>query len=136
MNRPIVHDPQRLNQRAQPASNADLPLAHDLCQTLRAHQENCVGMAANMIGVNKRLIAILIGSLAVPMLNPQIVKRSSPYSATEGCLSLPGETTTTRYRHITVTYRDQQFQPQQQEFHDWIAQIIQHEIDHCNGILI
>lgn len=136
MIQPIVRDPQRLNQKAAPATKADAGIITDLLDTLRAHEENCVGMAANMIGQNKRLIVVLMGVLPVAMVNPQITKKAQPFDTQEGCLSLIGERPTTRYQTITVHYQNQQFQSQTQEFTGLIAQIIQHEIDHCNGIVI
>jgi len=136
MIQPIVHDPQRLTTAATPATPADAGIVTDLLDTLRAHQDNCVGMAANMIGQNTRIIVVLMGVLPVPLINPQIRQKSQPFQTQEGCLSLDGERPTTRYQTITVDYLNQQFQPQHQEFSGFIAQIIQHEVDHCNGILI
>lgn len=104
--------------------------------TLRANQDRCVGMAANMIGVNKRIIAVQMGILSVPMINPEITKTSDPYTAKEGCLSLVGQRSAKRYGTIEVTFLDQKFQEHTQTFSDFIAQTIQHEIDHCNGIII
>lgn len=136
MIRPINHDLTSLSQPSQPATQTDAQVVTDLLDTLKAHQKDCVGMAANMIGVNKRIIVVQMGFLAIPMINPEITKRAHPQPQTEGCLSISGQKTTTRYQTITVSYLDQHFQPQQQVFQDWIAQIIQHEVDHCNGILI
>lgn len=108
----------------------------DLLDTLEAHKEECVGLAANMIGVHKRVIAVSVGILRFAMVNPLIVKRGKPYETEEGCLSLPGVRKTTRYETIEVEYLDAQFQPKKQTFGGWTAQIIQHEVDHCDGILI
>ncbi|MGP4117418.1 peptide deformylase [Levilactobacillus zymae] len=136
MIRPIVHDPQHLQTKAVPATRADAGVVTDLLDTLRAHQANCVGMAANMIGQNKRIIVVLMGVLPVAMINPQITQKRAPFQTQEGCLSLTGQRPTTRYKTITVDYLNAQFQPQHQEFSGFIAQIIQHEVDHCQGILI
>lgn len=136
MIKPIVHDPNQLAHPAVPATKADLPLATDLLETLKAHANECVGMGANMIGSNKAAIVVQMGPLAVVMFNPEIINKHDAYQATEGCLSLTGERSTTRYHQITVKFQDRNFKQQQQQFSDWIAQIIQHEIDHCHGILI
>lgn len=137
MIRPIVKDVFFLNRKAQPATKADLPVAQDLLDTLRAHADHCVGMAANMIGVNKRIIAILLGPFPVAMLNPAIVSASEEtYHTMEGCLSLPGERPAVRHKRIEVTYQDLDMQPHRQTFSDFPAQIIQHELDHCEGVLI
>ncbi|RRK10547.1 peptide deformylase [Lactiplantibacillus garii] len=136
MIKPVVHDPAALQTPAQPASRSDRAVITNLLDTLAANQANCVGMAANMIGVNKRIIVVQMGPLAIPMINPQIIKKSGPYQTSEGCLSLTGERPTTRYKQITVKFDNQNFAPQQQTFNDFIAQIIQHEVDHCDGILI
>ncbi|MDT7012934.1 peptide deformylase [Levilactobacillus namurensis] len=136
MIRPIVHDPQQLNHRAAPATPADAAIITDLIDTLRAHQDNCVGMAANMIGQNVRIIVVLMGVLPVALVNPQIRQKRDPFATQEGCLSLEGERPTTRYQSITVDYQDQRFQAHHQEFTGFVAQIIQHEVDHCNGIVI
>lgn len=136
MIQPIVHDPNQLQTPAVPATRADAKIAVDLIDTLREHQDNCVGMAANMIGQNKRIIVVLMGVLPVVMINPQIRQKSGAFQTQEGCLSLTSLRETTRYQAITVDYQNQQFQPQHQEFSGFIAQIIQHEVDHCNGILI
>lgn len=136
MIKPINHDLTFLAQKAHPATTADRQIITDLLDTLAAHHDDCVGMAANMIGINKRIIVVQMGPFAVPLVNPRITHRANPHSVTEGCLSISGQKTTTRYQSITVSYLDRQFQPQQQTFTDWIAQIIQHELDHCEGILI
>ena len=113
------------------------PIAQDLLDTLRAHAGHCVGLAANMIGEPKAIIAIQAGPAALAMLNPVITKKSArTYQTAEGCLSLPGERPVTRYESIEVSWRDQQFRKQKQKFQGFTAEIIQHEIDHCQGILI
>ena len=136
MIRVIVKDPVFLSQKSELATLADQHVMTDLIDTLRAHHESCVGMAANMIGVKKRMIAFWAGPFCIGMYNPEIIQKSEPYEAVEGCLSLSGERKTTRYTTITVKYRDQQFRTQQNQYSGWSAQIIQHEIDHCDGILI
>ncbi|MFC6169853.1 peptide deformylase [Loigolactobacillus jiayinensis] len=136
MNKPIMHDPTFLAQPAVPATKSDAAVITDLLDTLKANADRCVGMAANMIGVNKRIIVCQMGPLAVPMVNPVITKKSGLFTAEEGCLSLTGQRSTKRYKTITVNYADQNFQTHTQEFSGWVAQIIQHEVDHCAGILI
>ena len=136
MVRPIMRDPLFLSQKSADASRADAQVLNDLLDTLRANQDRCVGMAANMIGVHKRIIAFYAGPFCIGMYNPEIVKKSDPYETQEGCLSLDGERKATRYRTIEVSYQDQNFKPQRMTYTGWVAQIIQHEIDHCNGILI
>ncbi|MBR6571317.1 MAG: peptide deformylase [Clostridia bacterium] len=136
MIRPIMRDPLFLSQKSMPADKADAQVLTDLMDTLRANQERCVGMAANMIGVRKRIIAFFAGPFCIGMYNPEIVKKSGPYETSEGCLSLDGERRTTRYLTIEVSYLDHQFKPQKMTYTGWVAQIIQHEIDHCDGILI
>lgn len=136
MIKPVVHDPAALQTPAQTATRADLPTVTNLLDTLSANSASCVGMAANMIGVNKRIIVVQMGPLAIPMINPQIINKTGSYQTSEGCLSLSGERPTTRYHQITVKFVNQNFAPQQQTFRDFVAQIIQHEVDHCNGILI
>ena len=132
----LVHDPIFLALKSEPATAADLQTAQDLLETLTAHKEVCVGMAANMIGRNKRIIAFdNIGEYMV-MFNPVIVKKSAPYDAEEGCLSLTGTRKTKRYQTIKVQWQNEQFQTRIRTFTGWAAQIIQHEIDHCEGILI
>ena len=124
-------------RKAEPATKADLETAADLADTLRANRDICVGMAANMIGVNKRIIAFSVGPAVVTMLNPEIIKRSGgSYEAEEGCLSLPGTRKTVRYNEITVEYEDMSFKKCRQTYSGFIAQIIQHEIDHCDGKVI
>lgn len=132
----INHDQKTLSQKATPATKADAQIVIDLLDTLKANQERCVGMAANMIGENKQIIVCQVGPLFFAMLNPKIVAKAKPYQTKEGCLSLPTITQTTRYDKITVTYQDENFKPQKQEFTGFTAQIIQHEVDHLQGILI
>ena len=136
MVKPIMKDIFFLQQKSEPATAADAQVMRDLADTLQAHREECVGMAANMIGVKKRIIAVSIGPVQLLMVNPDIVKKSDPYEAEEGCLSLSGVRKTTRYQNIEVEYQDQQLKPLRQAFSGWRAKIIQHEVDHCDGILI
>ena len=136
MIRPIMKDPIFLAQKSAPATKEDLQVAQDLLDTLTAYKDGCVGMAANMIGVSKRIIAFDNEGKYMVMFNPEIVKRSEPYEAEEGCLSLPGTRKAKRYRSIKVQYQNEQFQTRFKTFTGWTAQIIQHEIDHCNGVLI
>lgn len=136
MVRPIMKDTEFLSLPSVPAAEEDLPVAQDLLDTLTAHQEGCVGMAANMIGVSKRIIVFDNEGTYMTMFNPEIVKCSGPYRAEEGCLSLEGRREAKRYRSIKVKYQNERFQVRFKTFTDWTAQIIQHEIDHCNGILI
>ena len=136
MVREIVRDPMFLSQKSAPATREDLPAAQDLLDTLRANSERCVGLAANMIGVTKRIIAVSVGPVSRAMLNPRIVSKAEPYAAEEGCLSLEGTRPATRYRSIEVEYRDSAFILRRQRFSGFAAQIIQHELDHCDGILI
>lgn len=136
MIRPIMKDTLFLAQPSEEATPADLPVLMDLLDTLRAHQERCAGMAANMIGVKKRIIAFYMGQMPFGMINPVIVDKKAPYQTEEGCLSLAGKRPTVRYRKIDVKYLDPSFQQQTMSCTGWTAQVIQHEIDHCNGILI
>ena len=136
MIRPIKRDPIFLAQPSSEATILDLPTAADLADTLSAHSGECVGMAANMIGVSKRIIVFDDNGKIRTMLNPEIISRKGEYSAEEGCLSLSGTRETKRFRTIRVKYRDTSFQSHEESFTGWTAQIIQHEIDHCNGILI
>ena len=131
-----MKDPIFLAQKSVPATKEDLLVAQDLLDTLTAHKDGCVGMAANMIGFSKRIIAFDNEGKYMVMFNPEIVKRSEPYEAEEGCLSLPGTRKAKRYRSIKVQYQNEQFQTRFKTFTGWTAQIIQHEIDHCNGVLI
>lgn len=132
----IVHDPIFLSRRSDPATMEDLPVALDLLETLEANKERCVGMAANMIGVTKRIIVFDCDGSYMTMFNPEIVKQSGPYETEEGCLSLAGTRKTERFQKIKVRYQTTDFQVRLKTFTGWTAQIIQHEIDHCNGILI
>ncbi len=136
MVKPIMKDPIFLAQPSSHATEADLPVAEDLLDTLRANATRCVGMAANMIGVSKRIIAFFQEGDYAVMFNPEILKKSGPYGAEEGCLSLTGVRKTTRYQSIKVKYQNQKFQTRLKTFTGWTAQIIQHEIDHCNGVII
>ena len=136
MVREIMKEPAFLSQKAEAAVPEDLPVAQDLLETLEAHRDGCVGMAANMIGVNKRIIAFDNEGKYVVMFNPEIIKRSGPYQAHEGCLSLPGTRTAKRWKSIKVQYQTETFQTRYKIFTGWTAQIIQHEIDHCEGMLI
>ncbi len=132
----IMRDEAFLAQKAVPATQADLPVAQDLLDTLTAHKDGCVGMAANMIGVNKRIIAFDNEGSYMVLFNPQIIKRAGPYKAEEGCLSLTGTRKAKRWNSIKVQYQNEQFQTRFKTFTGWPAQIIQHEVDHCEGILI
>ena len=133
----LVHDPLLLARKSQPATQEDLEAAQDLLDTLRAHHETCVGMAANMIGVQKRIIAFLCGKEYMLMLNPEIIACAGPYETEESCLSLlGGPRKTTRYQKIKVRYQTTDLKERLRTFDGWTAQIIQHEVDHCNGILI
>ncbi len=137
MVRDIVKDEAFLSVKSEAATRDDILIAVDLIDTLKAHAHHCVGLAANMIGVSKCIIAIRIEDICIAMLNPQIVKKSArTYKTTEGCLSLAGERETVRHDWIEVKYNGLEFEKQRQKFSGFAAQIIQHEIDHCNGILI
>ena len=136
MIRDIVKDETFLSQKAEPATADDLSVAQDLLETLAAHKDGCVGMAANMIGVNKRIIAFDNEGEYMVMLNPEIIKKSQPYEAEEGCLSLAGTRRAKRWQSIKVQYQNERLQTRFKTFTGWTAQIIQHEIDHCEGILI
>ena len=137
MVRELIHDPILLGRRSVPATAEDLEIARDLLDTLAAHKEECVGMAANMIGVQKRIIVFDNDGTYTVMLNPEITKQSEPYETREGCLSLlGGPRPCSRFRKITVRWHNEKFQTRIKTFTGFPAQIIQHEIDHCNGILI
>ena len=136
MVREIIHDPIFLRRKSLAATSADLPIAEDLVDTLRANADRCVGLAANMIGKRKRIIAFCNGPMQVVMLNPRIVAKSGEYEAEEGCLSLAGVRKTRRWRRITVCWQDQLLRDKTAVFEGFPAQIIQHEVDHCDGILI
>ena len=132
----IMRDLFFLRQRAEKATEADRQTAIDLLDTLKAHEDGCVGMAANMIGVNKAIIAVNMGFMNVAMFNPKIVKRNGKYETEEGCLSLDGVRKCVRYKEIEVEYEDINFKRQRQKYSGWTAQIIQHECDHLNGSII
>ena len=136
MVKPITKDPIFLAQKSAPATILDLPVAQDLKDTLEAHREGCVGMAANMIGVSKRIIVFDDHGSATVMFNPEIIKCSGAYEAEEGCLSLSGVRKTRRWRQIKVRYQNERFETRLKTYTGFTAQIIQHEIDHCNGVLI
>ena len=137
MVRELIHDPIFLARKSAPAEKGDLETARDLLDTLAAHRDSCVGMAANMIGVCKRIIVFDNEGTPMLMLNPEIVKAGEEYETEEGCLSLlGGPRKTKRYRKIKVKYQTEKFQTRLKSFSGWTAQIIQHEIDHCNGILL
>ena len=137
MVRELMHDPFFLARKSAEATPEDLDTARDLLDTLNAHRDGCVGMAANMIGVCKRIIVFDDGGKLELMLNPEIIKASGEYETQEGCLSLlGGPRKTKRFHKIKVCYRTEQFQVRIKTFEGFTAQIIQHEIDHCNGILI
>ena len=132
----IMRDPFFLAQKSVPATKDDLQVGRDLMDTLKVHREGCVGMAANMIGIKKNIIIVNMGFVDVVMFNPVIISKSGPYQTEEGCLSLTGVRKTTRYQDIEVEYYDFAWKKQRQKFSGWTAQIAQHEIDHCNGIVI
>lgn len=133
----LMHDPLFLAKKAEKATEADISIAQHLLETLIAHQEGCVGMAANMIGELKRIIAFDNDGEYMVMFNPEIIKKTEPYETEESCLSLlGGPRKTKRYKNIKVQYQNEKFQTRIKTFRDFPAQIIQHEIDHCDGILI
>ena len=136
MIREICRDETFLSQKAAPATADDLATAQDLLDTLTAHKDGCVGMAANMIGVNKRIIAFDNAGTYMVMFNPVIVRQSGPYEAEEGCLSLAGVRKTKRFQTIKVQWQNEKFQTRLKTFTGGTAELIQHEIDHCEGILI
>lgn len=136
MIRPICKDVLLLSQKSEPATKEDMQIVQDLLDTLKANETRCVGMAANMIGVRKRIIAINVGFMNVAMINPVIVKKADAYEAEEGCLSLAGIRQTTRYQSIEVEYLDINWNKQRGKYSGWIAQIIQHECDHLEGVII
>lgn len=132
----IVKGKQIFAKKAQPATEADKQVITDLLDTLKANREACVGMAANMIGVNKSIIVVSAGPFQFAMVNPVITKKSGAYETEESCLSLIGVRPCTRYEEIEVDYLDQNFKLQHGKYSGWTARIIQHEIDHCNGVVI
>ena len=132
----IVHDPIFLGQKSEPATVEDISVADDLLDTLRANADRCVGMAANMIGVKKCIIVFDDNGKYSEMFNPIIIDKSSPYETEESCLSLDGSRATKRYKTIKVQWQTRKFEKRIKKFEGWTAQIIQHEIDHCNGVLI
>ena len=133
----LVHDPLFLAQKSEPATPADVQVITDLLDTLRAHLDGCVGMAANMIGVKKNIIVVSMGFMQMAMVNTKITSRKKPYQTEEGCLSfMGGPVKTTRYDEIQVEYQDASFKPKKDKFTGFTAQIIQHELDHVNGVLI
>lgn len=136
MIKPIVKDEMFLRRPSVPATAEDLPVAKDLLDTLEANRERCVGMAANMIGVSKQVIAVDDNGTYLLLFNPVIVKYSEPFEAEESCLSLSGTRKVKRYKSIKVRYQNSDFQERVKTFRGWTGQIIQHEIDHCSGVLI
>ena len=132
----IVKDVFFLGQKSEAATKQDYSVGQDLMDTLRANQDHCVGMAANMIGVKKRIIIVNMGIMNVVMYNPVIVKKDTPYETEEGCLSLTGVRKTTRWQNIEVEYYDSRWKKHRQAYSGWTAQIIQHECDHLEGIII
>lgn len=137
MNKPICKDVLTLSRKSLPASREDLDTARDLLDTLCAHIDHCAGMAANMIGVNRRIIAVSMNGFPIVMINPTLRRRmGTAYEAEEGCLSLSGQRKALRYPSVEVEFLDMAFQPHRQTYTGWTAQIIQHELDHCEGILI
>lgn len=136
MVRPIMRDPIFLAQKSEPATENDKQVVSDLLDTLRAHLDHCVGMAANMIGVKKNIIVVAAGPFQFAMINAVITKKSGAFKTEEGCLSLEGVRPCTRYKEIEVDYLDTNFQPKHGKYSGWTAQIIQHELDHVNGIVI
>ncbi len=132
----IVRDQFFLQQKSEPATEADKQVVEDLLDTLRANQDRCVGMAANMIGVRKQIIVVAMGPFLFPMINPVITRKAGEYQTEESCLSLDGVRPCTRYKEIEVDYLDQDFKPQHSKYSGFTAQIIQHEIDHFEGVLI
>ncbi|MDY2712000.1 MAG: peptide deformylase [Candidatus Faecivivens sp.] len=136
MVQPVNHDPITLGRKSLPASPEDASIGQDLLDTLQAHEAECVGMAANMIGVHKRIIAVNDEGTYRLMYNPEIIKKSGNYETEEGCLSLPGVRKTARWKTIKVRFLNENFSLRIKTFTGFTAQIIQHEIDHCDGVLI
>ncbi len=136
MVRQIMRDPMFLGQKSEETTKEDISIAEDLKDTLAANREHCVGMAANMIGIKKRIIIANVGIGDIVMFNPVITKKDSPYETEEGCLSLAGVRKTIRYRNIELEFTDLSWKRQRQKYSGFIAQIIQHECDHLEGIII
>ena len=136
MIRPIMKDPIFLAQKSAPATLPDLPVAQDLRDTLAAHRDGCVGMAANMIGVRKRVIIVSLGFADTVMYNPVLISKDTPSEAEEGCLSLDGTRRTTRYQNIEIEYRNAAWKKRRERYSGGIAQIVQHEMDHLDGVII
>jgi len=136
MIKPIVKDILFLGQKSEEATKKDIAVVDDLMDTLRANLETCVGLAGNMIGVKKRILVFAVGTIVVPMINPVILKKEKPYETEESCLSLIGFRKTKRYEMIEVEYLDRSFKKQKQVFTGFTAQIIQHEMDHFEGVII
>ena len=136
MVRTIVKDIFFLGQKSEPATKSDISVGKDLQDTLEVNRADCVGMAANMIGVKKNIIVVAVGPFQFAMINPKITKKSGIFETEEGCLSLDGVRPCKRYKEIEVDYLDQDFKEQHGKYSGWTAQIIQHEIDHCKGIVI
>ena len=136
MIQPVIKDMLFLSQESESASRKDLPVGRDLQDTLKANREACVGMAANMIGIKKRVIIVNMGEIDVVMFNPVLLKKDTPYETEEGCLSLEGVRPTTRYQNIEVEYQDMQWKKRRVRLSGWTAQIVQHELDHLEGIII
>ena len=136
MIKPIIKDILFLSQKSEPATKDDIGVIDDLTDTLRANLEDCVGMAANMIGIKKCIIVFSVGNIIVPMVNPIIINKENIYETEECCLSLTGFRKTKRYEKIEVEYLDRDFNKKKDIFTGFVAQIIQHEIDHCNGVII
>ena len=136
MIREVCKDEAFLAQKAEPATPDDIQIATDLLETLEHHKAGCVGMAANMIGVNKRIIAFDNEGEYMAMFNPEIIKKSEPYQTEEGCLSLTGVRSAKRWKSVKVRWQNEKFQERIKTFSGWTAQIIQHELDHCEGIII
>lgn len=136
MIKPIVKDVFFLGQKSEPATKQDLSVGQDLQDTLAANKDRCVGMAANMIGMRKRIIIVNIGIMNLVMYNPVLLKKDTPYETEEGCLSLEGVRKTTRYQNIEVEYLDSSWKKHRQKFTGWTAQIVLHELDHLVGVII
>ena len=136
MIREICKDDAFLAQKAEPATQDDLQVAADLLETLEYHKDSCVGMAANIIGINTRIIVFDNEGTYMVMYNPEIIKKSELYQTEEGCLSLTGTRPVKRWKSIKVRWQNEKFQERLKTFSGWTAQIIQHEIDHCEGVII